>query len=266
MGNGNRPVLWHIPISHYNEKVRWALDLKGVEHDRKAPNPHPPTAALLTRGKHATLPIMRIDGEIVHDSTAILAKIEDRWPDPPLYPADPADRQRALEIEDWFDEQAAPHVRLLVWHETTRDRDSLDAFVGKYSPGPLRRFGPVAGAMVKSFVSLRYRVSDKDRASVARERVLAAFDHLEEELGDGDYLVGNEFTVADLTAASILYPIVTPPEGPEIATPPALEELRAPLRDRRGYRWVEETYRRHRNKGGAIKTQAAASTTAPGSA
>ena len=26
-----RPILWHIEISHYNEKARWALDLKGVE-------------------------------------------------------------------------------------------------------------------------------------------------------------------------------------------------------------------------------------------
>jgi hypothetical protein len=34
-----RPVLWHIKISHYNEKVRWALEHEGVEHDRKAPMP-----------------------------------------------------------------------------------------------------------------------------------------------------------------------------------------------------------------------------------
>jgi hypothetical protein len=31
-----RPILWHIEISHYNEKARWALDLKGVEHGRRA--------------------------------------------------------------------------------------------------------------------------------------------------------------------------------------------------------------------------------------
>ena len=31
------PVLWHIKISHYNEKVRWALDYKRVMHKRRAP-------------------------------------------------------------------------------------------------------------------------------------------------------------------------------------------------------------------------------------
>ena len=42
----------------------------------------------------------------------------------------------------------------------------------------------------------------------------AALDRLESELGVSEYLVGEEFTVADLTAASLFYPLVLPPEGP----------------------------------------------------
>ena len=30
------PVLWHLKVSHYNEKARWALDYKGVPHARRA--------------------------------------------------------------------------------------------------------------------------------------------------------------------------------------------------------------------------------------
>ena len=43
------PVLWHIPVSHYNEKVRWALAYKGIEHERRAPPPgaHIPLAMAL---------------------------------------------------------------------------------------------------------------------------------------------------------------------------------------------------------------------------
>jgi hypothetical protein len=26
------PLLWHIPLSHYSEKVRWALDYRGIAH------------------------------------------------------------------------------------------------------------------------------------------------------------------------------------------------------------------------------------------
>jgi glutathione S-transferase len=29
------PLLWHIPLSHFSEKVRWALDYKGIAHRRQ---------------------------------------------------------------------------------------------------------------------------------------------------------------------------------------------------------------------------------------
>src|SRR3954447_23913755 len=52
------PVLWHIELSHYNEKVRWALDYKGVAHVRKAPVPglHGAVAMWITRGAQRRLP------------------------------------------------------------------------------------------------------------------------------------------------------------------------------------------------------------------
>jgi hypothetical protein len=31
----NLPLLWHIPLSHFNEKVRWALDFKNIPHRRQ---------------------------------------------------------------------------------------------------------------------------------------------------------------------------------------------------------------------------------------
>src|SRR5438128_853440 len=33
------PVLWHLKVSHYNEKARWALDYKGIPHRRRAAIP-----------------------------------------------------------------------------------------------------------------------------------------------------------------------------------------------------------------------------------
>jgi glutathione S-transferase len=63
------------------------------------------------------------------------------------------------------------------------------------------------------------------------------------------YLVGNSFTVADLTAASLFYPQVTPeggPTPPEQAMPADFQALRDELAERPGYNWVEDTYRRHR--------------------
>ena len=52
------PTLWHIAVSHYSEKARWALAYKGVEHERRAPPPggHIPVALWLTRGAEQHLP------------------------------------------------------------------------------------------------------------------------------------------------------------------------------------------------------------------
>src|SRR5438067_5844023 len=70
----SRPVLWHIAISHYSEKARWALDWKGVDAVRRAPQPglHMAIALGLTRGGCKTFPVLGLDGRAIGDSTAII--------------------------------------------------------------------------------------------------------------------------------------------------------------------------------------------------
>ena len=87
------------------------------------------------------------------------------------------------------------------------------------------------------------------RPSGPAAKILAALDRLEAELGDGEYLVGDRFSVADLTAASLFYPLVLPDEGPMPAdrtSAAGFERFREPLDERPGYKWVEEMFRRHR--------------------
>jgi glutathione S-transferase len=241
-----KAVLWHLPVSHYNEKVRWALAIKGVEHERRAPppGPHMAIALALTRGRSHTFPVLQLDGRTIGDSSRIIAALEEAVPEPALYPPDPADRARALDLAEFFDEELGPYIRLFAWDEAVKDPDALGRFSSALVPGPLKRF---AAPGMKVFLKLRFGVGDEDAARRAEDKVLAALDRLEAELGDAEYLVGDSFTVADLTAAALFYPLVTPPEGPRLPPAPAgYEEFRAPLRDRRGYRWVEEMFRRHR--------------------
>jgi glutathione S-transferase len=252
--SGSKPVLWQIRISHYSEKVRWALDYKGVEHERRTPPPggHMLVALWLTRGRQKTFPVLELDGEAIGDSTAIIGALERNWPEPSLYPDDPVERRRALDLEEHFDEELGPQIRLLAWHEACRDREYLKRMVDPDVPAPLRRFGfaRVATARYASaFVGLRYGVKPDEAAAHARERVIAALDRLEAELDGRDHLVGDSFTVADLTAAALFYPLVRPPEGPQIGeAPPAYERFRAQLAERSGYRWVGETWTRYRRR------------------
>ncbi len=256
-----KPVLWHIPVSHYSEKARWALAYKGVEHQRKAPppGPHMLVAMALTRSTHHTFPVLRLDGRNIGGSDEVIAALERAYPDPPLYPADPAELERALELQRFFDSELGPHIRLFAWHELRPDRERMRELSARMMPGPLSRLPraeAITGHLASAFVQLRFRVADDDAAAAAGEKVLAALDRLEAELkanGDGDYLVGDSFTVADLTAASLFYPLVDPPEGPRVLPdpPPGIESFRAPLLDRRGYKWVGEMFARHRKRAAA---------------
>jgi glutathione S-transferase len=258
------PVLWQIKPSHYNEKVRWALDYKGVAHRRRAPVPPLfttiPAAWLMTRG--ITLPVLRLDGKAIGDSTRIIAALEERYPQPPLYPSDPAQRQRALELEDHFDEQLGPYVRRLVWLETAKDPRS---FLASALPGSsstvialMRPGAPLSSWIVRRRFGARDG-SGRGSADEARGKILAAMELLQAKLGSGDYLVGDAFSVADLTAAALLTPLIQPPGRPYLPGRPFPESLRRfqqELEAMPGGRWVHEMYRRHR--GSWVRPEAAA--------
>jgi glutathione S-transferase len=251
--SGPKPTLWQIDISHYSEKARWALEYKGIAHGRRSPMPgmHMPVAFWLTRGEQVTFPVLELDGRRIGDSTAVIAALEERFPEPPLYPADPEQRRRALELEDFFDEELGPHIRLLAFHELINEPDVFAEVAAAAVPAPLGNAKGLVGAYARTYTGLRFGARSDQAAEIAHEKIVAAMDRLDAELesSGGRYLVGDSFSVADLTAASLFFPLVGPQEGPippDSPTPVAFERFRQGLSDRPGFAWVEETFRRHR--------------------
>jgi glutathione S-transferase len=242
------PVLWHLEISHYNEKARWALDYKGVAHVRRAVTPglQELTARRLRAG--STVPVLEMNGLAIGDSTKIIEEIERRWPEPPLYPADLEERGRALDLEDYFDEQCASDARRVLFNDNLADPETFLAMF--YGAGrPRHRLLQGLTPLFLQVVKRRYRIRP-ETVEESRGKVRAAFDKLEAEVGPSGYL-GESFTVADLTAASILGLIVVPPEFPYIKVHPdertaQFRRFRDSLKDRPGFKWVEDMYARHR--------------------
>ena len=243
------PVLWHLEVSHYNEKARWVLDYKRVPHVRRAVTPG--LQEFRARGLRAgrTVPILQLSGRTIGDSTRIIEEIERRWPEPSLYPSDPEERRRALDLEEYFDESCGPALRRVLFNDNIAEPEK---FIGMlYGPdhprlGLLTTLGPLLAPVVK----WRYEIRP-DRVAQSREAVRAALDKVEAEAGRGGYLVGDSFTVADLTAASILAVLVVPREFPYIKLRPderaeQSQGFRASLKDRPGFKWVEDMYARHR--------------------
>lgn len=242
-------VLWQIEVSHYNEKARWALDYKGIPHERRTPLPglHGVRAGLLTRGRSRRLPILDLDGRRVADSTAIIAALEQYRPDPPLYPEDPAERSQALELEDEFDERLAPALRLLTWFHTLPDADATVATLFT-SPSPGReRLLRLSAPVARRVVSLDYGANERN-AEQAQATLRETMDLIEARIGPAGYLVGDRFSVADLTGAALFTPLIAPPERQYLpaSIAPALAPLREELTARPGGQWVHEMFARHR--------------------
>jgi glutathione S-transferase len=248
------PVLYHIEVSHYNEKARWALDYKGIPHVRKAPPPimHTVWAFAMTRG--VTFPVLKLNGRAIGDSTDIIEALERDYPDPALYPSGHAERARALELEEFFDEELAPHIRRALFAEVTRDRETF-AWAAAPSGGRAVHAGFKGMAAVAGPV-LRMRFGiNADSAAQGWEKTAAAMDRLESELGGRDYLVGDAFTVADLTAASLFFPMVRPDEAQYQVPDPlpgTLAQRRESFSSRPGFKWVQEMYRRHRGESAEV--------------
>ncbi len=247
------PVLWQFKLSHFNEKVRWALDWKRIGHERRSllPGPHVPVVLWLTGQK--SVPVLQLDGRAIPDSTRIIAELERRWPAPSLYPADEASRRRALELEEYFDDEIGVHLRRVLFHVVLPDAGFTADLV---TPG----FGPLTKALYRALFPLTRAVMRIDMgiddAGAARSlaRFDAALDRLEREIRPSGHLVGDEFTVADLTAAALLSPLTFPPEYPYPTPPltPAALEFQARYARRPGFEWARDMYRRHRGRSAEI--------------
>src|SRR6202042_2274428 len=105
-GNAMTLIVYEHPLSPYAQKVKIALDEKGVAYEAKMP------AAIgtglvdsdfLGANPRGEVPAL-LDGDFaVFDSTNILEDMEDKWPTPALLPKDPAARARARTIEEVMD-------------------------------------------------------------------------------------------------------------------------------------------------------------------
>jgi glutathione S-transferase len=254
-GAVDTPLLWHIPLSHFSEKVRWTLDYKRIVHGRKVLGPDYLIRAWRATG-HGTLPILFLDGRAIGDSTRIIAALEERCPEPALYPGDATARQRALALEDFLDERLGPPLRAAV--VTPLFRHDPDLALRVLTTGMPDRAYQNLRPLVRifpAFYRFRHKISDA-KLEADRTAVVAGLDRIEQERRDRAYLVGDAFTVADLTAAAMLSPLLQPPESQyplRVELPPYLQEYRDAVMRHPAALWAVGIYRLHRGRSAEVQ-------------
>jgi len=162
--------LYSGPLSLFTAKVRIALDEKSLPYElisvpfskaRGYSPKHPEVWALNPKGQ---VPVL-VDGDLaLYDSTLILEYLEERHPEPPLYPRDIAGRVRCRQLEAAADEILFPSV----W-------ELIDEVFYK----------PDAGTR------------NAERIAAATASIAAHCARLDRELAGRDFLCG-QFTVADI--------------------------------------------------------------------
>ena len=248
------PELLQFRYSHFNEKARWALDWKGVAHECTSllPGPHAGRVRRLTG--QTSVPVVVFEDGPVHGSAAILEALEERYPNPPLFPAEASELAAYRELSQHFDVIVAPAARRALFFRLQHDASYMCRMFAEGQPAPrrwlYRALLPIAMGKIRN----AYQLDDPVAAKRAEEIVLAALDDIASRTRATGYLLGDRFTAADLTAAAILAICCDPPrstmERPS-PQPEALAAWTASVSDHPAIAWVLEMYARHREGPGA---------------
>jgi glutathione S-transferase len=230
-------VLITIPISHFCEKARWALDRAGIPYEER---PHVQVIhrfAVRRAGGGMTAPVLVTADGVLAESADILAFADRHAPEGSrIYPADPERAEEVRAIEHDFDERLGPEGRAWMYHQLHDRRDLAIRYGCTGVPGWERRMLPIAYPVMIRMID-RFLEITPASARRSEDVVRATFDEVGERLRDGRrYLCGDEFTAADLTFSALSAAVLMPPgygvplpQPDEIppATATVVRELRA---------------------------------------
>ncbi len=221
-----------IPISHYCEKARWALERAGLRYREERHVQVIHRFASRRAGGAGTVPVLVTGEGAVGDSADIIAWVDRRAPAAQRLRAEgEADARAEAELCRRFDEQLGPAGRRLIYVRMfAAPRELLldfnDQGVPAWEDRMLRVSLPVMKLLMARLLGIRPGVEVGDEARVWRE-----FDHVAGLLRDGrPYLLGERFGAADLTFAALSAPVLLPSSyGVPLPQPPQLDAATASL-------------------------------------
>ena len=195
-------TLYHAPHSTCSQKVRICLAEKGVDWEERRVNlatKEQLSPDYLALNPNGVVPTLIHDGTIVLDSSVICEYLDEVFPEPALMPKDPGDRARMRTWMRYIEEVPTVAVRFPSFNMAFLPRfEGLDeaGFRAEQSDvRPLRkqfyrRMGPSG-------------FSDED-IEAALENTTKTAERMDRELQNGPWLVGDQYTLADIVLAPLI--------------------------------------------------------------
>jgi glutathione S-transferase len=149
----------------------WALEELGVTYEHlPMPTTEAKSSAHLKLNPNGHVPVLEDDGVVVWESMAINLYLADKYGKNSLWPSDPAGRADAYKWSFWAITEVEPHLLTLL-----RNR-----------------------------VMAPPEARDEKAALAAIESLKAPMNALEESLKGKEFLLGKNFTIADLNVAAVM--------------------------------------------------------------
>jgi len=241
-------TLHQFPFSHFNEKARWALAYKDVDYERQSylPGPHMPQIKKLS-GQPQT-PVLDWQGDIVAGSAAIIDRLEAEISEKPLYPGDAELKEQALAKQAEFDAELGPATRTVLFSAMINEGGYMTSMFSTGRAGPVRMFYRATFPLAKGLIAKGNGVNAENIAR-CRDTTAKFLDQIAEASSASGYLVGDSFTVADLTAAALCAPLANPTHVDMSRPQPVPDSIQAILDDyvdHPAIAWVNRMYELHR--------------------
>jgi glutathione S-transferase len=207
------PVLITIPISHYCEKARWALDRAGIEYQEQAHLQVLHWFPVRRAGGKKTAPVLVWGDRVFTDSADIVEEASAvAPPGRGLFPDDPAAAAEVRALQGDFDERLGPEGRRWMYNALRGEREIAVAYGCAGVPAWQRRGLPLAYPVATRIID-RYLDVTPATAAQSEVEVRTTFDEVATRLSDGrPYLCGERFSAADLTFAALAAAVLMPPE------------------------------------------------------
>jgi len=202
-------ILYQFAISHYCEKARWALDYKGIKFELKNLLPGPHILKTKKLAQKTSVPILVHDGETIQDSTEIITYLDAKYPEKSLTPQNKNLKKEAIKLEEYLDRNVGIHLRRYFYNTLLADKPLVTSLLLQNGPS----YGPKLYAVIFPLVRTMMRKSmniNPEAAKRSEKKLTDALERLNQLYGKKKFLVGDEFTRADLTAASLLAPLCMP--------------------------------------------------------
>lgn len=246
-----KPTLYIFAISHYCEKARWALNYSNIDYEinHLAPGQHRKIARKLG-ASNSSLPILVVDGKVVQGSAKIIEWADDSASNDKTSLIPDSVREKCLALEKRLDDILGIHIRRYYYSEALVEHPNSVRPIFTRDLSILQKLSVGMAWSVICKVMIERMDLGLEQGQESRSIVAGELDWLDGLLSDGrNFLCGDQFTCADITAASLLAPLTMPDQHPtysNLTLPPRVAETMFEWGQRRSINWVRGIYSQYR--------------------